>query len=212
MIIEQLLVTSMSVFCYLIGDEKSREAVLIDPAGDYDKIFEKTNSYGLTIKWIINTHGHFDHTSGNAYIIKKTNAELLIHKGDKNKLKGKINKILSLIVGGQASPEPMKYLNDGDEIAIGDIKLRVIYTPGHTKGSICLYINGHLFTGDTLFTEGMGRIRLLGNFYDQIIDSIKNKLLVLPDETIIWPGHNYGEHRTSTIGEQKKLYLKESHQ
>jgi glyoxylase-like metal-dependent hydrolase (beta-lactamase superfamily II) len=97
-------------------------------------------------------------------------------------------------------------LSDGDLIRIGEISLRVIHTPGHTEGSICLYTPGHVFTGDTLFTEGMGRTDLPGGSYREIMDSIKNKILTLPDETVIWPGHHYGRFAHSTVAEQKRYY------
>ncbi|MDY6935982.1 MAG: MBL fold metallo-hydrolase [Spirochaetota bacterium] len=207
MIIEQILVTGMLVFCYLIGEEDSREGVLIDPAGDFHKIFEKVNEHRINVKWIINTHGHFDHISGNSYVVDKTNAGLLIHRFDERKLRSRINRLLSRMMGGMTSPDPVKYLDDGDEIEIGDIKLKVIHTPGHTKGSICIYLNGHIFTGDTLFTEGLGRTDLLGANHNEIILSIKKRILTLPDETIIWPGHHYGISATSTVKEQKMIYL-----
>ena len=207
MIIEQILVTGMMVFCYLIAEKNSGEGILIDPAGDFHKIFEKVNQHNIKIKWIINTHGHFDHTAGNAYIIEKTNARLLIHQADARKLSGRINKILTRIISGKASPSPSNYLEDGDEIDIGSIKLKVIHTPGHTKGSICIYSKGHIFTGDTLFTEGMGRTDFPGANYQRIIDSIKNRILTLPEDTIIWPGHHYGRSPYSTIKEQRMIYL-----
>ena len=162
MIIEQILVTKLWVFCYLIGDEKSRDGILVDPAGDYRKILEKVKEHRLKIKWIINTHGHFDHASGNAYFLKKTKAKLLIHKADETWLKGRISRLFTRIMGGRTSPEPDGYLEDGNEIVIGDTRLKVIHTPGHSRGSICLYTPGHVFTGDTLFTEGIGRVDLKG--------------------------------------------------
>ncbi len=206
MIIEQILVTGMAVFCYLIGDEKTKEGALIDPAGDFHKIFDKINEHNLKIKWIINSHGHFDHICGNAHIIEKTNAQLLIHKSDHRKLVSRVNKLVSKIMGCEISPIPEEFLNDGDVIDIGNIQLKVIQTPGHTRGSICLYTDGHIFTGDTLFTEGFGRIDLRGTRYGQIMNSIKTKILTLPDDTIIWPGHHYGKYPTSTVKEQKEIY------
>ena len=207
MIIEQILVTNMAVFCYLIADEVTKEAALIDPAGDFDKIFKEINKHEAKVKWVINTHGHFDHTSGNKYIIEKTGAPLLIHEKDVNKLGSILNSILSLAIGGWKSPKPLKHLNDGDIIRIGDTKLRVIHTPGHSEGSICIYTKGNIFTGDTLFTEGMGRTDLPDGSFEKISDSITNKILSFPDETIIWPGHHYGQFPKSTVGEQKKFYL-----
>lgn len=206
MIIEQILVTGMAVFCYLVADDNTKEGVLIDPAGDYEKIIKVIEKHKAKIKWIINTHGHFDHTSGNEYLINKTGAQLLIHESDVPML-GKIsNKLLSRFMGGKKSPQPVATLKDGDIIEFGSVKLKVIHTPGHSPGSICLYAEGNIFTGDTLFTEGMGRTDLQGGSYKLIMDSIRNKILKLPDNTVILPGHHYGRFPTSTVREQKQYY------
>jgi len=207
MILEQIPVTSMAVFCYLIGDEKSKEGALIDPAGDFDRIFKKIDKHGLKIKWIINTHGHFDHTSGNDHIMKKTDAGLLIHESDGGKLGSLTNRFLSKTIGGKSSPGASRFVKNNDTIEIGALRLKVIHTPGHSKGSISLYIKGHIFTGDTLFTEGMGRTDLGDSSYEKIMDSIKNKILTLPGDTVVWPGHDYGRLPKSTVREQKKYYL-----
>jgi hydroxyacylglutathione hydrolase len=207
MIIEQILVTGMAVFCYLVADEKTGEGVLIDPAGDFDRIFSKVEKHKIKIKWVINTHGHFDHTSGNDFVMKKTGAQLLVHEDDVSMLGSIPDNLLSRFNGGKGSPKPVALLKDGDIIEIGDIKLKVIHTPGHTRGCICLYTAGNIFTGDTLFTEGMGRTDFSGGSEKQIMDSIRNKILKLPDETIIWPGHHYGQFPKSTVSEQKRYYL-----
>ncbi len=206
MIIEQILVTGMAVFCYLIADEKTKEGMLIDPAGDYDKIFAVVDRHKVTIKWVVNTHGHFDHTSGNDYVVKKTNAQLLIHELDAKKLGSMLNSIMSRLVGGKGSPEPVAFVRDGDIINVGSIPVKVIHTPGHTEGGICLYVPGNVFTGDTLFTEGFGRTDFAGGSHKQLIESIKNRILTLPDVTVVWPGHNYGRYPSSTVKEQKRMY------
>ena len=206
MIIEQIQVTGMAVFCYIIGDEKTGEAALIDPAGDFNLIFKALESHNLKVIMVINTHGHFDHTSGNDHIIQKTGAELLIHELDAKGLGSVTNKVLSRISGGKGSPRPVRLLKDGDTVEIGSVSLKVIHTPGHTEGCICLYTPGHVFTGDTLFTEGMGRTDLPGGSYKKIMHSIMNKILTLPDNTVIWPGHNYGRFPKSTVAEQKGYY------
>jgi hydroxyacylglutathione hydrolase len=206
MIIEQIEVTSMSVFCYLIGDEISGDAALIDPAGDFDKIFIKVDEHHLRVTTLINTHGHWDHTSGNDFVINKTGARLFIHPADAGNLKSISTKILSRMIGGKGSPSPYQFLNDGDIINIGEIELKVLHTPGHTEGSICIYTGGHIFTGDTLFTEGMGRTDLGGGSEKKIMNSIRNIILALPDSTKIWPGHNYGRFPVSTVKEQKRYY------
>jgi hydroxyacylglutathione hydrolase len=207
MILEQILVTGMVVFCYLVADENTREGILIDPAGDYDRIFEVVERHRITIRWIVNTHGHFDHTSGNEYVMRKTGAQLLIHEADAAKLGSLTNRLLSRVMGGKGSPKPVRFLNNGDVITVGSVTLKVIHTPGHSEGGICLYTEGHIFTGDTLFTEGTGRTDLPGGSTQKLIDSIRNKILTLPDDTIIWPGHHYGRFPRSTVKEQKRYYL-----
>ena len=206
MIIEQILVTGMAVFCYLVGDERTREAALIDPAGDFDRIFQAVEAHKLKVTKVINTHGHFDHTSGNDHVIKRTGAELLIHELEAKSLGSVMNRFLSRATGGRGSPKPVRLLKDGDTIEIGSVSLKVIHTPGHTEGGICLYTKGNVFTGDTLFTEGMGRTDMPGGSHRKIMDSITRKILTLPDDTVIWPGHHYGRSPRSTVAEQKSLY------
>jgi glyoxylase-like metal-dependent hydrolase (beta-lactamase superfamily II) len=206
MIIEQLLVTAMDVFCYLLVCQDTKESVLIDPAGDFDDIMQAIQHHNASVKYIINTHGHFDHTSGNSKMIELTGAELLIHEADLGQLTGITNRLMARFNKGSASPKPMHTLRDGDTIKFGNESLEVIHTPGHTPGSICLYMPGHIFTGDTLFTEGMGRTDLPGGSYKQIMESIY-RILSLPDDTIIWPGHHYGRFPKSTVAEQKRYYM-----
>lgn len=206
MLIDQLCVTSMYVFCYLLVCEQTKEAVLIDPAGDFDKIMQAIQHHHARVTYIINTHGHFDHTQGNSKMIELTGAQLLIHEADMDQLTGITNRLMARINKGSISPKPMHILHDGDIIKYGTEQLEVIHTPGHTAGSICLYTPGHIFTGDTLFTEGMGRTDLPGGSYKQIMESIY-RILSLPDETIIWPGHHYGRFPKSTVADQKRYYM-----
>jgi glyoxylase-like metal-dependent hydrolase (beta-lactamase superfamily II) len=206
MILEQIEVTMMSVYCYVLGDEGTREGALIDPAGDLDEVFRGVEKHRLTVRYVINTHGHWDHTSGNDAVIKRTGAQLLIHEEDAEHLRSIPSRVLSRVLGGKGSPQPFRLLRDGDEIALGKLKLRVIHTPGHTPGGICLYIDGNVFTGDTLFTEGFGRTDFPGGSYEELMDSITARILTLPDDTKIWPGHNYGRFPVSTVREQKKYY------
>lgn len=207
MIIEQILVTNMAVFCYLVADDKIKEGVLIDPAGDHDKIFPLVEKHGIKVKYIINTHGHFDHTAGNDFAMKKTGAPLLIHEGDLKKLGSLTTRFFSkTMMGGKPSPLPEMIIKDGDIISFGSSTLKVIHTPGHSEGSVCLYTPGNIFTGDTLFTEGMGRTDLPDGSMDKIMDSILNKILTFPDATVIWPGHHYGRRPYSTVREQKEYY------
>lgn len=207
MIIEQVMVGPMAVFCYILGDENSGEAILIDPASGYNKITSLLGRYGFRVSKILNTHGHFDHSSGNSFFVKKYGADLYIHELDAPMLKTGINRILNFFKQGNLSSQNAFLLNDGDSVELGSEQIQVIHTPGHTPGSICLYWKGNLFTGDTLFTEGMGRTDFKGGSVEEIMKSIRDKILTLPDDTIIWPGHHYGRFPVSTVSEQKRYYL-----
>jgi len=207
MIIEQILVTGMAVFCYLIADEKTKDAVLIDPAGDFDLIFKKIEKHNANIKYIINTHGHYDHTSGNAHMLEKTGAVLLIHKNDISYLRSlKADECPLFSDEKNHKDKKILLLQDNDKIVIGNTELWVVHTPGHSAGSISVYSNANIFTGDTLFTEGVGRTDLSDSSTKSLMDSIKNKILKLSDDTKIWPGHHYGRKSVSTVAEQKKYF------
>jgi hydroxyacylglutathione hydrolase len=203
MIIEQILVTDMAVFCYLISSGKSCEGVLIDPAGDFDDIFKKVRQHNSKIKYIINTHCHWDHASGNDYMMQKTGAQLLVHEDEIDNPAKK----LPLYGIKNSADSPAALLRDGDIIKIENLDLNVIHTPGHSEGSISIFTNGNIFTGDTLFTEGMGRTDFAGGSQVKIMNSIRKKILALPDDTVIWPGHNYGRNPYSTVKEQKRYYF-----
>ncbi len=207
MIIEQILVTGMAVFCYLIVDESTKEAVLIDPAGDYGSIFSKVELHKAKVKYVINTHGHYDHTSGNSHVMAKTGALLLFHKDDLRHFR--IIRDECALFSDPEKNRPGKktlLLNDNDRIIIGNTQLWVIHTPGHSAGCICIYADGNIFTGDTLFTEGVGRTDLPDSSTQALTNSIKTKILSLPDDTKIWPGHHYGRKPSSTVAEQKQYF------
>ncbi len=207
MIIEQILVTGMAVFCYLVVDESTKEGILIDPAGDFDSIYSKVDKHHAKIKYVINTHGHYDHTSGNDHVMKRSGAKLLIHKNDLRYIRGfDKNDVASFSEESANPPAKILLLENNDSVKFGNTQLRVIHTPGHSAGCICLYGNDNIFTGDTLFTEGVGRTDLPDSSDQDLADSIRNKILTLPDHTKIWPGHHYGRNTSSTVAEQKKYY------
>ena len=195
----------MANFCYLVGDETLKTCALIDPAFETDRILAAAGDLGYRVTHIINTHGHSDHTAGNEAIKTATGAKLLIHEVDANRLGKVVHKTFSRILGGKGSPAPDVLLNDNDLIQIGDgTNLRVIHTPGHTPGSICLYSDGHIFTGDTLFVGAVGRTDLPGGSSKQLRTSIQEKIYTLPGSTIVWPGHDYGPYPSSTIEQEKQ--------
>ncbi len=207
MIVHQIKLRMMDVFSYLVGDEQSGTCALIDPAFESEKILSVVDEKGFRVSFIINTHSHADHTAGNAKILRKTGARLLIHEKDADGLTLLRNRVFARLLGGQGSPKPEILLKDGYIINIGDLSLEVIHTPGHSPGSICLFGDGNLFTGDTLFVGAVGRTDLTGGSRKRLLNSIHNRLYTLPDETIVWPGHDYGEAVKSTIFQEKTTNL-----
>ena len=197
--VKPIYLPQMANFCYRVGDTPTRTCAVIDPAFDAKKILKEAQAGGYTITHVINTHGHSDHTSANAGIIEATGAQLCIHRADAEQVTKLLSGVLSRIMGGKGSPKPGRLLEDNDIIEIGNSALRVIHTPGHTPGSICLYGEGHLFTGDTLFVGAVGRTDLPGGSSRKLLLSIREKLYILPPETVVWPGHDYGEAPSSTI-------------
>jgi hydroxyacylglutathione hydrolase len=205
MIVKQLEVGTLAVFCYIIGCEQTKHAALVDPAADADRILALAKSEGLDVRYIINTHAHPDHISGNADIVERTGAKIIIHEAESAWLTHLANKAFLKMIGGRPSPKADTVVVDGDTIEVGSIKLSVIHTPGHSPGSICLYDGQeYLVTGDTLFAGGVGRTDLPGGSMKTMMASIKNRIMTLPDDTIILPGHNYGPVTTSTIKNERE--------
>ncbi len=203
LIIRQMQVSSMAVFAYLVGDSDTGEALVIDPAANISGILSTAAKNNLQIKYIVNTHGHVDHISGNKEMKEKTGAPIIIHEGDAFML-GHTPPMLLQMFGAEDSPPADITVKDGDEINVGKVSLKVIHTPGHSPGGMSLYIKGFVFTGDTLFVESVGRTDLNGSSAPQMFRSIKEKLFTLPDDTQVLPGHNYGRTSTSTIGHEKR--------
>ena len=193
----------MATFFYIVADEVSKTCALIDPAFETDKILMEAETNGYRVSHLINTHCHSDHSAGNASVINATGAKFLIHELDAHRLEKALNRTLSRFLGGKGSPRPDILLKDGDRIEIGEIMIEVIHTPGHTPGGICLYTKGNIFTGDTLFVSGIGRTDLSGGSASQLIESIHERIYTLQDETIVWPGHDYGPSPSSTVAHEK---------
>lgn len=200
MISQKLCVGELSTNCYILGDEKTNEGVVIDPGGDFDLIDENIEKLNLKIKYIILTHGHIDHIKALVPLKKKTKAKVLIHKEDLPILSDPIYNLSQFTGEDSSFSEPDLLLKDGDTIEFGKVKLLVLHTPGHTPGSISLYTDNLLFTGDTLFCEGMGRTDLPGSSQEKLLNSVKQKLFTKPDDTEVFPGHG----PSTTIGWEKK--------
>lgn len=185
---------------YLVWDETSKEAVIIDPSMPSQDLWNRISEQGLCVKYIINTHGHADHIGGNAFFHQHTKAPVCIHEDDADMLiNSKLN--LSAFLDMEVTqPVAQKLLQDNDTITLGKKTLQIIHTPGHTKGSICIYTEELLFSGDTLFQLDVGRTDLPGGNFESLITSIRTRLFTLPDNVIVLPGHG----PASTLGNEKK--------
>ena len=203
MFIKQLQVGHMAVFAYLVGDTVTGDALVIDPADNVKEIIAVAKENKLQINYIINTHGHVDHIGGNAEMQKLTGAKIIVHEDDAIMLTSTPAMMLKMF-GAKQSPPADILVKDGMIISAGNIELKVIHTPGHSPGGICLYTPGYVFTGDSLFVEAVGRTDLPGGSWQIMYNSIQTRLFTLPDDTRVMPGHNYGRTPTSTIGHEKK--------
>ncbi len=198
--LETLVVGRLAANCYLLGCEETKEAIVVDPGGEAEVINDRIAAGGWKVKYIVNTHAHMDHTAANGAVKQFTGAPLLIHAADAPTL-AHLGKRSFLYAGADPTPVPAdRVLQDGEEIAWGKLSARVIHTPGHTPGGICLYVGSLLFAGDTLFAGSVGRSDFPGGSHKDLIDSIKQKLLILPDETEVYPGHG----PSTTIGWERQ--------
>ncbi|MGZ3635664.1 MAG: MBL fold metallo-hydrolase [Syntrophales bacterium] len=202
MFLKQMQVGHMAIFAYIVGDPKSGEGLVIDPAANCGGIIKVAKENKLNIKYIVNTHGHVDHISGNTEMKNKTGAQIIIHQDDAAMLVSTPPMVFKMF-GAEQSPPADINVSDGDLITVGDLSLKVIHTPGHSPGGMSLYTKGYVFTGDTLFVEAVGRTDLPGGSWPVMHRSIMERLCTLPDDTKVLPGHNYGRMPTSTIGHEK---------
>lgn len=202
-IIDRILTGPIDVNCYIIGCTVSGTAAVIDPGGHGERILERLEHNKLTPVVIINTHGHFDHVGGNAYLMRETDADLLLHVADLHFLQEAREHADMWGMEFEDSPEPTRLLKGGEVLSVGEMELEILHTPGHSPGGISIYIPGHVFTGDALFEGSIGRTDLAGGNFDELISSIREKLLVLPGETIVHPGHG----PETTIGDEKRYNM-----
>jgi glyoxylase-like metal-dependent hydrolase (beta-lactamase superfamily II) len=186
--------------CFIVGCEVTRQAAVIDPGGDADKILLALAKDKLTLKAIINTHGHFDHVSANKALKKASGADLMIHPEDAPMLAQLAKGAAMWGMRSEDSPEPDRLLQDGDTVTVGQIQFKVLHTPGHTPGGISLHADKAVFVGDTLFAGSIGRTDFPGGDFDTLIRSIHTKLFTLPDDTAVYTGHM----EATTIGKEKK--------
>jgi len=178
--------------CFVVGSEKTKEGMIIDPCAESDTIMDSVRQLGLTIKLIVATHAHPDHIMALGEVKEATGAPFAMHEAESTGgITQGMARILGLFMTGSFGPPPKPdmLLKDGDLIEIGDLSFTVLHTPGHSPGGISLYGHGVVFSGDTLFNFGIGRTDFPGCSYQKLMDSIHSKLMTLPDETVVLPGH-----------------------
>jgi glyoxylase-like metal-dependent hydrolase (beta-lactamase superfamily II) len=187
--------------CFIVGCEKTKEAAVIDPGDEADRILKELADSKLTVKYIINTHGHFDHVGANKRLKEVTGAEIVIHPQDAPMLSQLSTMSMMFGMHTENSPDADKLVEDGDTIKFGEIEFKVIHTPGHTPGGISLLTDDVVFVGDTLFQGSIGRTDFPGGDYQTLINSVREKLFVLNESTKVYCGHNF----MTTIGQEKKF-------
>ncbi len=199
MIVDKLVVGPFASNCYIVGSESNKEGMIIDPGDEAGRILKKVKDLKLDIKFIVLTHGHIDHTGALKEVKEATGAEVAIHGDDVEHLQ---DRLVAVAFGLSYStpPPPDRLLKGGESLDIGDLHFEVLHTPGHTPGGICLLGEGVVFSGDTLFNYGIGRADLPGGNYSQLINSLQTRLMTLPDNTVVYPGHG----AATTIGAERK--------
>jgi len=198
--IQTLVVGQLGVNCYLVIDEPTNSAAIIDPGDDPGEIEAAVRAAGVEVKHILFTHGHPDHIFAAGELQQNIDVDALVHEADVSQFGAYPDLVMMFYDAGRyIEPRLGRFLNDGDVIKLGETELKVVHTPGHTPGGLCFVSGKVAFTGDTLFARGVGRTDLLGGSFDQLTFSIHSKLLTLPDDTVIYPGHG----PSSTIGTEK---------
>lgn len=199
MIVETLVVGPIEANCYIVGDESSLEGLVIDPGADSQKIIDKINQLGLRIKYIILTHGHFDHTAATTAVKQATGARLAVHEADASVLNDDfLPRMMGMTV--EKIPEPDILLRGWESLELGDMQFTVLHVPGHSPGGTALYGCDAVFTGDALFAGGIGRTDLPGGDYNVMMESLNTRLLTLDDDIKVYPGHG----PDTTIGDERR--------
>ncbi len=199
MIIRKLVVGPLQENCYIVGDEKTKKALVIDPGDEPDRIIEAVKKEGLTVISIVCTHGHFDHMGAIGDIKRETGAKVLAHKEDTELYEAAKDQAALWGYSVDDIPPPDDFINESDEIKVGGLSLKVLYTPGHSPGGVCLYGEGVVFTGDTLFRGSVGRTDFYGGNMSKLKESFR-RLMSLPEDTRVYSGH--GDE--TTIGTEKR--------
>ena len=202
MIIRGLALGTFASNCYIVGSEETKEAMIIDPGAEPEAVLTELHDAKLTAKLIVATHGHFDHIAAVAKVKEATGAEFAMHVDDARVAASHQGRMMSAFFGEEydPAPPPDRLLRGGDVIEVGELRFTVLHTPGHSPGGISLYGHGVAFVGDTLFNFSVGRTDFPGSSWAQLLNSIHTKLLVLPDNTRVFPGHG----AATDIGTERK--------
>ena len=203
MILESLTVGFTASNCFIVGSESTKRGMIIDPGAEAKTILKAVKDLGLSIPLIVATHTHADHIGALRAVKEETGAEFAIHEDEKSVAYEVLSRIFAPLMGGSFSrpPEPERLLKDGDTIDIDDLHFTVFHTPGHSPGGISLYGHGVVFCGDTLFNFSIGRTDFPGCSHTQLMNSIYSKLMTLPDDTVVYPGHG----PETTIGTERRV-------
>lgn len=199
MFLKTITAGPLGVNCYLIACENTKAGAVIDPGADAPQILKTIKDNNLDIKYILLTHGHVDHLAHLTRLKGELNAQFLMHQDDAFLLKGLFAQALMFGLPNPGNPKPDRFLSDGEEIILGDLKINVLHAPGHSPGSITFHVEDKLFVGDLIFSGSIGRTDLPKGDYQTLIDSVQTKIFTLPDETIIYPGHG----PETTVGQEK---------
>jgi glyoxylase-like metal-dependent hydrolase (beta-lactamase superfamily II) len=202
--IDQILVGRFGVFCYLVTEPATREAMLVDPGAEPARILDRVRERDARVRWIVCTHAHPDHVGAVARVKADTGAAVVIHSKEAKSLGSLHQRVLVRLMGGKPVPRPDVLVEEGDRLEIGRCAVRVLHTPGHSPGGICLLAEGHLFSGDTLFVGSVGRTDLPGASWEELSASLREKVLGLPGSTRVWPGHDYGGASTNLLDAEKR--------
>ncbi len=200
LLIQSMAVGPIQANCYILGCEETKEAAVIDPGGEADRILRSLAASQLTLKLILNTHGHFDHVAANRPIKEATSAQILIHSLDAPMLGQLAASAATWGLSAEDSPPPDRLLAEGDTITFGKISLNVIHTPGHTPGGVSFHTDNKVFVGDTLFAGSVGRTDFPGGDAGTLKTSIQQKLFTLGDAVTVYPGHM----GTTSIGQERQ--------
>lgn len=201
MILERIAVGPLAVNCYIIGCEKTRHSAVIDPGDEVERIVSAIKKNDLSLKYILLTHGHVDHVTQLATLKNKIPAEVFMHAGDLFLFENISIQAMMFGLPDPGHPQPDRFFADGEKLALGELELRVIHTPGHSPGSVTYQIKDNLFVGDLIFSGSIGRTDLPGGNYETLINSVQKKIFTFPDATKIYPGHG----PMTTVGQEKRF-------